>query len=127
MKPVLLDTNIFIAAAQKTPIFQELATEFQHMQPTTLEGVIEELKRLRDEGTRVERRDASVALGILEKQHLNIVPQSIKHVDDALLAYATESGAFLATLDKELQERARRLSIPVLTIKQRRFLRRQIP
>lgn len=122
-RPLFIDTNILLEVPKGFDLFRILEREYPHMEASIVEGTIKELKGLSEKGTGREKRAALLALRLAQEQHLNIVPQSAGYVDAALLAEAQRSGGTIITLDRELQREARKRGIPVLTIRQRRFLR----
>lgn len=120
---VLIDTNLLVAVADGFDLFGQLEQEFPHLTPTIVEGTLNELKTLQNEGTGAEKRAAKLAQELVTRQHLNIVPQSVNHVDDALLALALKTGSVIATQDKALQRRARRERVHVLAMRKKHLLR----
>ncbi len=116
VKPVLIDTNILMLQ-QEHDVLGQLRTEYPHMQLTVLEGTLHELERLTTQGSGADKQKARLAQHLISRQHLNMVPQSNNHVDDALCEYALHNQGIIVTQDKELQRRARAQRIPVLAIK----------
>ncbi len=114
---------MLVAVADGFDLFGQLADEFPHFTPAVMQGTIRELKNLQNSGTGAQKRAAKLAQELVSRQHLNIVPQSVTHVDDAILALATQTGSVIVTQDKALQQRARKAKIPVLAMRSKRLLR----
>lgn len=120
---VLIDTNILLAVADGFDLFGQLQEEYPDLTPAVTQGTLRELKNLKNTGTGAQKRAAALAEQLVSRQHLNIVPQSVTHVDDALLAIATLRGSVIATQDKGLQQRARSAGIRVLAMRGKTLLR----
>lgn len=120
---VLIDTNVLLAVAEGFDLFGELEAHYPELELLVMEGTLRELKTLQGRGKGKEKAAARLAEQLVIRQDLNIVPQSDHHVDTALLTAANERDAWIATVDRELQKRAKAQGIPVLTIRKRRLLR----
>jgi len=123
MTHVFIDTNMLLLVAEGFDLFGQLTQEYPHFTPAIVQGTLRELQTVQTKGTGAEKRAAKLAQELVSRQHLNIVSQSVTHVDDALLALAQETTGVIATQDKGLQQRARRAGIPVLALRGKKLLR----
>ncbi|MCL6500570.1 MAG: hypothetical protein K6T16_00865 [Candidatus Pacearchaeota archaeon] len=87
--------------------------------------IIDELKKL-SEGKRgktkvADRVAASIALTFLKTKKVKIERQN-GETDDAILLVAKKRGAAIGTMDKELSKKAEKLNIPVIKIRQKKYL-----
>ncbi len=106
---IILDTNfLMIPFDFKIDIFQEL----EGYELITLEECIEELKRI---NPRVVE---------LVRQHVSVVRESFKshNVDDKIIELAAKHNAYIATSDKMLKKRAVASGIPVVFMRQNKYL-----
>lgn len=109
MRNILVDTNILLAIDQYGFSIDELST---FGSPVVISSVLLELRRISRVGGK-DGRAADLALQIIEKLKIPIIETS-GNADDALIRCATESGDYIATLDKELCRRAKSAEIEVL-------------
>lgn len=97
---------------------QELIPQYKYTVPSF---IIKELENIRD-GTRGKTRTAaSTALKIADMEPLTIEYIPLlegERVDDALLRISP----VLCTNDRELRRKARKLKIPVIYLRQRKYL-----
>ncbi len=108
---VLLDTNfLFLPFQHRIDIFEEIPRLIGgHVQFLILPQVLKELKWLETHGTLKERNTAKSALLMLN-QHCQMVENlsqelQVLDADNALLRYARESNAIVATNDSELRRK----------------------
>ncbi|MDO5852032.1 MAG: twitching motility protein PilT [Methanobacteriaceae archaeon] len=85
--------------------------------------VIDELKKIQTTSKGKDKLTAKITLKIIEKRKYNIYPM-IKddHVDNILLKF-TEHNGVLCTNDQKLRIRARKKNIPVIYLRQHKYLK----
>lgn len=120
MSRVYLDTNILVAVADGVDVLGQLEEEYPHLQACVMERVMDELDDIRRTGTGKQKRAAKLAQQLISQQDLKKVSHSVTHVDDALLAAADKKDV-IVTLDRDLQRRARKQGLRVLTIANHRL------
>lgn len=121
MNYAYLDTNALLTLANGSHVIEAIREQLPTHTICILEGVVQELEKL-SVGSGVDARAAKLAYNIVKKQHLKTATHSQPYVDTALVSVATKNDAII-TLDKELQKRARKESIPVFTIARTRIVR----
>lgn len=105
MKIVLIDTNIFVLPFKfKIDIFEEIKKNVPDAKFQTLDGVIKEIKKL---------KQSKAILELIKKKGVKVVKKKGK-TDDALLELALEENALLCTNDKELKKRCLKKGVSVM-------------
>lgn len=107
---ILLDTNFLLLPFQRRiDIFEEIKHLVEgQVKFLILPQILKELKILEDTGTAKERHAAKVSHQLIER-HCHLVEISNTPIegldaDSALLHYAQETGAIVATNDRELRQ-----------------------
>jgi len=118
---VLLDTNSLIYAAQYGIDIKQLEDVFQKpIEFFTTQSVLRELEEI----SRTRKKSsvyAKIAIQLLEKSSIKILPSKHKHADKDILAEA-EKGFVVVTNDRKLKEQLKKKSIGVLSIREFRKL-----
>lgn len=112
---VALDTNMLMLMAEGIAVLDHLREELE-TEPLfiVITPVIKELEEIADSGKGKLRRQALFAIE-LARRLCTIVEYPLRDresVDDALVRYALENNAIIATNDKELRSRLRSLGLP---------------
>lgn len=119
MKCALLDTNMLLVPAKfKADVFSELAR--LGYKPIVLSCVFSEVRKIASGGGKAGEQ-ARVALQIIDIRKPDMIVAR-SPVDRALVNRAIESNCAIATNDVALINRAREKGIPVLRLRQRKFL-----
>jgi rRNA-processing protein FCF1 len=116
---IILDTNMLMAVAQfKVDVFAELERLCDFSYTThVLSGTITELEDIVKRQKGKHKRAAQLALQIIKKKKINILP-SKGDVDDVLVWYSAE-GSLIATQDVLLKKR---LTKPIITMRGKKYL-----
>jgi rRNA-processing protein FCF1 len=117
MKKVIIDTNAVMAIDEfKLDIFTALekCCTFKYT-PYVLEGVIDELEKIKVEQRGKHVRAAKLGLSILKRKNVKVL-KGKDHVDDLLVEHSIK-GDLVLTQDIELKKR---LVKPYLTIRQKK-------
>ena len=112
---VVLDTNMLMLLHQGVDVIgaleEALNTKPRYVVPDL---VVEELERIAERGSPKERRAARFAMSVIERLGLDVVRVERRpgeSVDDALARYAKEHGYIVATSDRELRRKLRRMGV----------------
>lgn len=122
MKIIVLDTNFLISALTfKIDIMSELTRicDFS-WKPAVLKATLSELEKLIKEGEYFERKQASLALQIVKKSRMDILPYA-GYADDALSALNPEK-FIIATQDAELLKKLKPKGFRTVRIRQKKRL-----
>ena len=106
---IILDTNFLsLPFDMRIDIFEELIG----YELVTLSECIEELKNFRPEAVE------------LVESRVSVVRETFKshNVDDKLIEFASKHNAYIATSDKKLKAKARENGIPVVFVRQKKYL-----
>lgn len=116
---IIPDTNLLIYLA-KYKLLDELSI-YDLIVPRR---VIEELVFLsKDRETNAEDRTSSiVALEFLKKRKIKMIKQRGK-TDDIIIDIAKKHKIAIATMDKEMTDRAKKANIEVIKLRQKKYLR----
>ena len=104
MKNAVLDTNFILSCVkQKIDFFEEIC--FKGMKILIPEEVINEIKKIAISGKRLHyRRNAELALKVLEKNNFETIQFRSSNVDKSLIEYSkANKNAVIATLDSALK------------------------
>ena len=126
MKTVLLDTNFLLIPAQfRVDIISEIdrICVFRY-NLAVLDRTIDELKAIMDEQKGKHKAAAKLGLDILKKNKIKILKtkEKTKHVDDIIVKIADKDKTLVATLDLGLKKRLARKGIPLIILRQKRYL-----
>ena len=124
MKKIILDTNILLLPSQqKIDIFDEI--DRICLFPYTLhivDGTLTELKNIVENQKGRQQDAAKLALAMLEKKKIQILKGENKHVDDDILAIAQPTTHIVATLDSDLKKKLNSKHIPLIMMRQKKYL-----
>lgn len=112
---VVLDTNMLMLMASGIPVLEQIEEELE-TKPRfiILKPVYEELVKLTSAEQVITRRRAILALNIVRNCCEVIVYElsQSERVDEAIIKFALENRAIVATNDRELRAKLRKLGIP---------------
>ncbi len=120
VKRIIVDTNALMAITELgIDVFGVIASEclFAH-KVYVLSGTIGELEKIRDTQSGAFKTGAKVALQVLAKSGVTVIPSLEDNVDNELVI-CSQKGDMVLTQDRELKKR---LVKPYLTIRQRKRL-----
>ena len=105
----------------KVDIFSEFRRIMeQKYELCVLESSIEELKKLQK--AKKTKAAAAVALHLIKAKDIKVLPSAGGYADDSLLEYAGKEQFIVATQDKELMKRLKDKDVPVITLRQKKYL-----
>jgi rRNA-processing protein FCF1 len=118
---VIVDSNaLFVPLRFKIDIMEELKTLLNmRFELALLSPVLEELRKLEEEGSPKVRKDASYALKLAEKLKVIDVTGNFASPDDAIVKVADEFGYPVFTNDRVLRKRLRDINVPVIYVRQK--------
>lgn len=112
---VLLDTNMLMLMASGVPVLEHIEEELETKPRfVVIKPVYEELVRIVNTSKGLVRKHAQLALEFVNR-FCEVVDYDLREaesVDDAIVNYAIENKAIVATNDKALRKRLRELGIP---------------
>ena len=125
MKKIILDTNFIIIPYKfNVDIFSEIdrISRFDY-ELCVIDKTIEELNKLAESGKGGGKRAAKLALALLKSKKVRELESSGSgiYADDALLEIASPSN-IIATQDIELKRRLKAKGVPVITLRQKKYL-----
>lgn len=120
MKKVLLDTNFLTLPYQfGIDIFEKIPETAETFNLFTLSGVVEELENLAKRSGK-DSKAASVALELIKKKKLEIIP-SAGAVDDAIVSIADRE-TIVATNDRKLIKRLKNKNVEIIYLRGKNHL-----
>ncbi len=124
MKKILLDTNFLMIPSQyKVDIYAEIDRLLPAYQLTTLDVVIDELKKLALKGK--GRYDAKLALALLKHKKVIILHsknKTLKNADEIILNTANKDNYIVCTQDRGLKRLLRQKKVPLIVLRQKNHL-----
>ncbi|OGM01836.1 hypothetical protein A3K72_02350 [Candidatus Woesearchaeota archaeon RBG_13_36_6] len=124
MKKIILDTNFLLIPYQfKVDIFSEidriLDTKYNIC---ILNKTINELNNLVEKSRGKDKKAAQLALKLIQHKNPEIIKTKINYVDKAILNIAKKQTHIIATQDKELKKTLQARGIPIIVLRQKRYL-----
>jgi len=117
----LLDTNFLVAFSQfKVDVFTELE-EFGVPELYTLDLVLKELKKI-STSKGIKARHARFALVRMRKEGVKILITESKRTDSEIVRIAKLNSLVVCTQDRALVKRLKAKHVPVVTLRQKRYL-----
>ena len=130
MKKIILDTNFLVSAIRfKIDIFSELQRicDFKYI-VYIVEGTINELEKLVETGKPKDTISAKISLELIKKKKIKIIKtlsknKRVKNVDLLILNLIKKGDFIVATQDKELKREIRKKGVPIIVLRQRKYLK----
>ena len=122
---VILDTNFFFVPSHfNLDIFEELAELLnQRFEPILLSSIHKELQGLAKSSSPKEQKQAQLALTLAEKcRPVPTEKASDETYDDVIVRVAAAWKAPVATNDRELRKRLRKVGVSVIFLRQKHRL-----
>ncbi len=126
-KKIILDTNfLMIPETLKIDIVSEInkACEFNY-EFLVLDKSIDELKKISKTGKGKEKRAAKTGLALIRKKGFKVI-RTInyeKGLDvDSILVEEAKKGAIIATQDAGLKKRLKKIKVPYITLRQKKYV-----
>ena len=125
MKTIILDTNFLLIPAQnKVDIFAEIhrIAEFSYIL-VIIDKSIDELKNIIKEQKGKHKAAAKLALHLIKQKGLKTISSKDMqgHVDDLIIKKASKN-TIVATQDAILKKRLKTKNIPIITLRQKKYL-----
>ncbi len=124
MKTVILDTNFLVdCLGWKVDFFSELERilPFRH-ELAVVDKTLDELDKIITEGKQDARIGARIAKQLIMKKRIGIIMTDKKGYTDTLILKAAGKESIVATQDQNLKRRLKAKGIPVVVIRQRKYL-----
>jgi rRNA-processing protein FCF1 len=122
---VVLDANFFFVALQfNVDVFEELANLLnRRFEPILLSSTQKELQGLAESSSPKQRKQAQLALRLAEKCRVVSAEKGLRETyDDVIVRVAAEWRSPVATNDRELRKRLRKVGVPVIFLRQKQRL-----
>ena len=125
MKKIILDTNFLLIPYQfKVDIFSEIDRIIDKTyEICVLSTTINELKSLVNKGKGKDKKAAKLALELIDHAELKIIKSETSYVDKAILEIVNKKTHIIATQDKELKKSLQKKGIPIIVLRQKRYLK----
>jgi len=122
MKKIILDSNFLTIPYQfNIDIFEEIdrimEEEYELM---TLDGVIEELKKIKKSKGK-DAVAASIGLELIKKKNVRIIKTDEKSVDNAIIKIA-DKDTIVATNDRELRQKLKNKNVKSIYLRNKKYL-----
>lgn len=119
MVDVICDTSFLIhLATKKIKNIDNLETEIGQINFVIPDIVKNELEKLCS--NKNKKLEAKATLNFIK--NLRTIPISGNYADDALVSYVKEHGGMIATMDKELKNKAKSLGSSIITLSSDRII-----
>lgn len=119
MVDVICDTSFLIhLATKKIKNIDNLETEIGQINFVIPDTVKNELEKLCT--NKNKKLEAKATLNFIK--NLRTIPISGNYADDAILSYVKEHGGMIATMDKELKNKAKSLGSSIITFSSDRII-----
>ena len=130
MKKIILDTNFLVSSVHfKADIFSEIKRIYSfNYQICILDKIVDELKKLAETGKPKDRASAKISLELIKKKKIKIVKtpsknKRVKNVDLLILNLIKKGNFIVATQDKELKREIRKKGVPIIVLRQKKYLK----
>jgi rRNA-processing protein FCF1 len=126
MKTILLDTNfLLIPGTLGVDIFREIEkiADFQY-RLCIIDRTVDELHKIIQEQGGSHKAAAELALQLIEKGGVEALKtETIKNVDELILKTADSDYFVVATQDRALKAKLKSKRVPLLILRQKKYLR----
>ncbi len=120
---ILLDTNFLLIPSQfKVDIFSEIDRIIEtNYNICILDKTIDELNNVVNKAKGKDKKAAQLALQLIEHKKPEIISTETTYVDQAILDIV-DKDYIVATQDKELKKQLKEKGIPVIILRQKKYL-----
>ncbi len=124
MKTVILDTNFLVdCLAWKVDFFSELGRILPFAyRLVAVDKTLDELDTVITEGKQDVKIGARLAKQLILKKRIGLIQTDKKGYTDTLILKAAGKESIVATQDQDLKRRLKAKGIPVIIIRQKKFL-----
>jgi len=130
MKKIIIDTNFLVSTIRfKIDLFSELQRICDFKYTTCIvDGIIDELEKLAETGKQKDKIAARISLELIKKKKVKIIRiptknKRVKNVDLLILNLIKEGNFIVATQDKELKREIKKKRVPLIVLRQKRYLK----
>ena len=124
MKTIILDTNFLVdCLSWKVDFFREL----ERICPFTyklavVDKSVDELDMIIKTGKQPVKIGARLSKQLIQKGRIKVIPTSKKGYTDTLILNETDKNTVVATQDQGLKRRLKSKGIPIIVIRQKKYL-----
>lgn len=130
MKKIIIDTNFLVSAIRfKVDIFSGFQgiCDFKYV-VCIVDSTIDELEKLAETGKPKDKIAARISLELIKKKKISItkIPSKnkrVKNVDLLILNLIKKGNFIVATQDKELKSEIRKKGVPIIVLRQKKYLK----
>ena len=130
MKKIIIDTNFLVSAIRfKIDLFSGLQRicDFKYI-IYVVDGTINELEKLAETGKPKDTISAKISLELIKKKKIKITKtpsknKRVKNVDFLILNLIKKGNFIVATQDKELKRDIRKKGVPIIVLRQKKYLK----
>jgi rRNA-processing protein FCF1 len=130
MKKIILDTNFLVSAVRfNIDIFSEIQRICNlRYEICVIDKTIDELEKIIEKEKLKDRKAAKIALGIIKKGKIKIIKtvsknKRVKNVDLLILELIKKGSFIVATQDKELKRQIKEKEVPLIVLRQKKYLK----
>ena len=124
-KLIVLDTNFLLIPSQcGVDIFAEIERIIPSAyQLCIVDKTMEELKAIKKREEKKERQAAKIACELVERYNIKIIKTANEsNADDAIVEFANPITTIVATQDAALKRRLRQKQVPMLALRQKKYV-----
>ncbi len=120
---IILDTNfLMIPGLMNVDIYGQLKEKFPTSHLFVAHQSASELKKITEKGTGKEKAASKLAIQLMEAHKVSILEdKGGSYADEEIFLHA-KGGMAVATVDKVFKERLKSNNIPVITLRQRKYI-----
>lgn len=124
MKKVILDTNFLLIPVQfKVDIFTEIDRIIsEQYELCVMSTTIDELNKVIEKSKGKDKEAAKMALKLIEHKKLVKINSEETYVDNAIREIVNKEDYVVATQDKGLKQSLQEEGIPIIILRQKRYL-----
>ena len=124
MKKIIIDTNFLLIPYQfKVDIFSEISRicSFKY-KLCIMDQTLGELEKIAKEQKGKNKHAAMLGTMLLVQKGAQKLKSKKGNVDDSIVEEASKGVCIVATQDAELKRRLKKINVPVIVLKQKRYL-----
>ena len=124
MKTIILDTNFLVdCLSWRVDFFRELERIIPFAyRLASVDKTLDELDTIITKGTQDVKIGARLALQLIMKKRIEIIKTDKNGYTDTLILKAADKDTIVATQDQDLKRRLKAKGIPVVIIRQKKYL-----
>lgn len=125
MKKVILDTNFLLLPSQfNVDVFTEIDRIVSaHYELCVMSTTLDELNNvINSDAKGKDKTAAKLALKLVEHKNIQVIDSDVGYVDKAIMEIVNKEEHIVATQDKELKQSLQENGIPIIILRQKKYL-----